>query len=118
MNGKLAVVKRLRAAFGLGLLEAKRIADGDWKLADYVNVETFSDDGMAMVPYDRLRALEAREHETAERERTVEYNLDEYYAARYQAEKALRAERRAIRKAAMADDVLRGVQSRIMGHRV
>ncbi len=115
MIGKIACIKRLREAFGLELLEAKRIADGEYKFADYVNVETFSDNGSSLVPYEYLQAL----HEIGRRQTTTarinERDLSEYYQARRNQERAVARERKAIHNSAVAENALNVVRERILG---
>ena len=113
MTGKIAAIRRLREAFGLGLFEAKQIADGDRLLTQIIDVSQFDDADMALV--HRAQYARLLERENAVRERVGVYDLDAYYIARRRADMATRAERRAIQRSVDAQETLRDVTSRILG---
>lgn len=115
MDGKIAVIKRLREAFGLGLLEAKRIADGEYKFTDYVNVNTFADQGMSLVPRQRLIDLERIEREARPTYRITESDLEEYFDIRTRSAKLQRQADRVTDKLYMVRETHRLVRNRILG---
>jgi hypothetical protein len=114
MDGKIGCIKRLREAFGLGLLEAKRIADGEYKFTDCVNVHGFRDDGMTMIRTEEYTALVRRANEPQARRVNLS-DLEDYVDASIRARKAENAEHRASQNLERTRDALHMLRDRIVG---
>lgn len=115
MNGKIAVIKRLREAFGVGLLEAKRIADGEYKLPDVIDVPSFSDNGMTMMSFERVRELENAGREQMRIVRATQDDLDMYYESRRQMEKLRKLHTSIGMRLDAAEDTNMMTRNRILG---